>query len=290
MLDLILNPTAGGHSGEKILKALFEIETHLKERDVPYNVHYATVKGQTTELTKKLISDGATDLVIMGGDGTLHAAINGFHDFDKVNMGIIPCGTGNDFAYALGIPKDPVKAIDLIIDGAPKYTDFMQMPTVRGLNVIGMGIDVEVLKRYERLKNKTKWGYTKCLIKTMFKYKAFDFIADINQDRKDYNSFIAAVANGCVFGGGIPVCPVAKVDDGKLDFVAVKGMNKLSLINAFIQLKKGKVLQLKQAMHITTDCVKVDTKLPYTVNVDGELYDDIPFEVKIVSNTLKIYR
>ncbi len=289
-LDLILNPSAGGKQGEKILKALFEIETHLKERDVPYRVHYATVKGQTTELTRTLIDQGATDLVIMGGDGTLHAAINGFHDFDKVNMGIIPCGTGNDFAYALGIPKDPVKAIDLIIDGAPKFTDFMQMPTVRGLNVIGMGIDVEVLKRYEKLKKKTKWGYTKCLIKTMFKFKAFDFTTTIDGKDTNYNAFISAVANGQVFGGGIPVCPVAKVDDDKLNFVTVKGMNKLSLIKAFIKLKAGKVLKLKKAMHFTMQDIKVDTKRPYTVNVDGELYDDIPFEIKIISNTLKIYR
>ncbi len=290
MLDLILNPTAGGLRGEKILKALFEIETHLKVRDVPYRVHYATVKGQTTELTKTLIDQGATDLVIMGGDGTLHAAINGFNNFDKANMGIIPCGTGNDFAYALGIPKDPIKAIDLIIDGTPKYTDYMQMPSVRGLNVIGMGIDVEVLKRYSELKKKTKWGYTKCLIKTMFNYKAFDFVADMNGEAKPYNSFIAAVANGCVFGGGIPVCPVAEVDDGKLNFVAVKGMNKLSLIKAFVKLKKGKVLTLKQATHLTTDKIKVETKIPCVVNVDGELYENIPFEIEIVSNKLKIYR
>ncbi len=290
MLDLIVNPTAGGKHGEKILKALAQVEARLKERAINYRVHNAQFNGQTTELTKTLIEDGATDIVIMGGDGTLHAAINGFHDFERVNMGIIPCGTGNDFAYALKIPKDPVKAIDLIIDGQPKYTDFMQMPTVRGLNVIGMGIDVEVLKRYEKLKKKTKWGYTKCLIKTLFKFKAFDFSTKMNGKLGDYNSFIAAVANGCVFGGGIPVCPIADAGDGKLDFVAVSGMNKLSLIRAFIKLKAGKILSLKQSEHITTDSVKVSTKLPYTVNVDGELYDNILFEVKIVSNTLKVYR
>ncbi len=290
MLDLIVNPTAGGKHGEKILKALEQVQARLKERRVEYKVHHAEFNGQTTQLTKTLITEGATDIVIMGGDGTLHAAINGFHDFERVNMGIIPCGTGNDFAFALNIPKDPVKAIDLIIDGKPQYTDFMQMPTVRGLNVIGMGIDVEVLKRYENLKNKTKWGYTKCLLKTLFKFKAFDFSAEMNGKQDEHNSFIAAVANGCVFGGGIPVCPVADPGDGKLDFVAVKGMNKISLIGAFIKLKAGKILKLKQSEHIQTESVKVTTKLPYTVNVDGELYDNIPFEIKIVSNKLKIYR
>ena len=79
-----------------------------------------------TLLTQEIIKNGATDVVVMGGDGTLHEVINGFSDFGKVNLGLIPCGTGNDFACALKLPKDPVKALDLIIDGTPKYTDYFQ--------------------------------------------------------------------------------------------------------------------------------------------------------------------
>ncbi len=290
MLDIIVNPIAGGKSGEKILKALAQVKTRLEERGVCYAVHSAKLNGQTTELTKTLIEKGATDIVIMGGDGTLHAALNGFSNFERVNMGIIPCGTGNDFAHALNLPCDPVNAIDLIIDGTPKYTDFMQLPTIRGLNVVGMGVDVEVLKLYAKLKNKTKWGYTKCLIKTLFKYKSLNFETHTAQADDKYSSLIAAVGNGRAFGGGIPICPTAKVDDGKLDFVAVKGMNKLALVFALIKLKRGKVLTLKQTTHFTVDQIKITTATPYTVNVDGELYDNIPFDVKIVSNTLKIYR
>ncbi len=290
MLDFIVNPSAGGKQGKKINKCLSLVETRLKERKVDYRIHHAEQLGQTTELTKRLISDGATDLVIMGGDGTLHAAINGFHSFDKVNMGIIACGTGNDFATAIGIPQDPVKAVDIIIDGTAKHTDFMQMPGVRGLNVIGMGIDVDVLKRYESLKKKTKFGYTSCLIKTLFKFDYIDFDAELNGNVEHHNSFIAAVANGDRFGGGLKICPKADPADGKLDFIAVKAIKKLAMIGAFIKLKAGKLLTLKQTTHKTTEKITVKTDIPYTVNVDGELYDGIPFEIEVVSNTLKIYR
>ena len=290
MLDFIVNPSAGGKQGKKMKKSVELIEQHLKERGVEYCIHHAVELGQTTKLTKTLIDNGATDIVIVGGDGTLHAAINGFHNFNKVNMGIIACGTGNDFASAIGIPSNPVKAVDLIIDGEAKYTDFMQMPNVRGLNVIGMGIDVDVLKRYESLKKKTKLGYTSSLIKTLFKFDYIDFDAEINGENKKYNSFIAAVANGDRFGGGIKICPKASACDGKLDFIAVKAMKKLALIGAFLKLKAGKVLELKETTHITTEKVSVKTDVPYTVNVDGELYENIPFEVEVVSNTLKIYR
>lgn len=290
-LDLIVNPIAGGKHGKKIQNCVSLAESRLKERSAPYTVHFSTKKGGVKELTEQIIKNGATDVVVFGGDGTLHETINGFSNFDRVNLGIVPCGTGNDFATAINLPLDPIRAIDLIIDGTPKYTDFMQMPSVRGLNVIGMGMDVEVLNRYEKLKKKNKFGYTKCLIKTLFNFDCINFRADTDGENEDYNSFIACVANGSMFGGGIKICPTAVADDGKLNFVAVESMEKLGIINAFLQLKRGKILEHKKTHHKLAESIKVINSAPhYTVNVDGELYDDIPFEIKIVSNTLKIYR
>ena len=290
MLDIVYNPSAGGHHGEKIKKCMALVEARLKERQVEYRLHQATVKGQTSNLTKTLIDEGATDLIIVGVDGTLHAAINSFHSFERCNMGIIPCGTGNDFATALNLPLDPVKAIDLIIDGTPKYTDFMQLPGIRGLNVAGMGIDAEVLNYYEKLKKKTKFGYTKCLMKALAKFKYTDLDVEINGQTTNYHSFIAVVANSPIFGGGIPICPPADPTDCKLDFLTVKSMRKLAIIFAFLKLKKGKVMKFKQTEHKPFTEIKIKSSNTTTVNVDGELYENIPFEVTIVSNTLKIYR
>ncbi len=290
MFDLIINPIAGGNGGKKMLKNVSMIEKRLREYGVDFTMHYSEKKGDATLLTQNLIKNGATNIIAVGGDGTLHEVINGFSDFDKVAFGIIPCGTGNDFASALHLPLDPEKAVDIIINNQPKYTDFMQMPSVRGLNVIGMGIDVDVLKCYEKLKKKTKFGYTRALLKTLFKFKCIDFNATFNSTSDKYHSFIAAVANGNVFGGGIPVCPKASIDDGKLDFIAVDAMNKLKLIGAFLKLKKGKILSLKQTHHFTTSEIFVTSDIPYTVNVDGELYDNVEFNIKIVHDTLRIYR
>ncbi len=290
MLDFIINPIAGGKHGQKMLKNVAFLESRLQERKVEYAFHYSQNKGGATALTKELIENGATNIIAVGGDGTLHEVINGFSNFEKVALGIIPCGTGNDFANALNLPLDPKQALDIILDNTPKFTDFMQMPTVRGLNIIGMGIDVDVLKRYESLKKKTKFGYTSSLVKTLFRFKCIKFGAKIGTETKDCHSFIAGVANGKVFGGGLKLCPVADPADGKLDLVTVDAMNKLKIINAFIQLKKGKLLDIKQAHHTVTDEVEIIATAPYTVNVDGELYENIPFKVKVVTNTLRVYR
>ncbi len=290
MLDFIVNPTAGGKAGKKIRKALPEIQKHLIENKVEYAFPYTEYKKQATTLTAELIEKGATTIVVIGGDGTLHEVINGFTDFDKTALGIIPLGTGNDFASALNLPPDPVEALDVIIKGEPKYTDFMQMPTVRGLNIIGMGVDVDVLKRYNKLKKKSKFGYTLSLIKTLFNINYVDFKAEMNGETKDYHSFVACIANGDRYGGGMRVCPPACPYDGSLDFIAVDEINGLKIINALLKLKNGKLLSLKQTLHDKMKEVKIFPNGDYTVNVDGELYENIPFEVKIVSDKLRVYR
>jgi YegS/Rv2252/BmrU family lipid kinase len=290
MLDIIYNPIAGGKEGKKMKKTVSLIESALIEKKIEYALHPTDHKGHAKEITEYLTGNGAENVVVIGGDGTLHEVINGFTNFDKCALGLIPCGTGNDFASALKLPKDPLKALDLILNGTPKYTDFMQMPTVRGINVIGTGIDVDVLNRYEKLKKKTKLGYTKCLIKTLFNFDYVDFTAEIEGEKTDYRSFIACIANGNVYGGGIPVCPIADPTDKTLNFLAVREMKKIKIIGAFLKLKAGKVLSLKEAEHKPIKSVKITAKSPYTVNVDGELYDDIPFEVTVVSDTLRMFR
>lgn len=291
MLDFIVNPLAGGRNGKNIAKAVKKIQKYLNDNQVEYALHLTNKRGHATALTRSLIDQGATDIVVVGGDGTLHEVINGFHNFEKVNMGIIPCGTGNDFATALKLPQDPIEALHVVLTHKAQYTDFMQLPTVRGLNAVGAGIDVEVLKNYSKMKRKTKFGYTWALIKTLFNFEYSDFTFSINNGtRTAMRSFIACVANGNVFGGGIPICPKATPNDCSLDFVAVKEMRKFRIIGAFLKLKKGKILELSQTDYRRAQCVKVTSTKPITVNVDGELYEDIPFEVEIVSNTLRVYQ
>ena len=290
MLDLIVNPIAGGKKGKKMAKNLALIEKRLKERNAEYTIRYTERVGHAKELTKELINGGATCIVAVGGDGTLHEIVNGFHSFDKCALGIIPCGTGNDFASAIGLGGTIEETVDLILDGTPKFTDFIELPTVRSINIVGMGIDVEVLKKYAALKKKTKFGYTKCLLKTLFKFDCVNFSAEIDGEKTDYNAFMACVANGSAYGGGIRICPVADPADKSLDFVAVDKLGKFKLLGALIKLKGGKILSIPQATHKKITKIKIEASLPYVVQADGELYENIPFEAEIVSDKLRIYR
>lgn len=290
MLNFIVNPCAGGANGKKIKRALKSVEETLKVLKTDYVINFTHRPKHAIEITDTLIKNGATDIVVMGGDGTIHEVLNGFSEFDKVNLGIIPCGTGNDFANALKLPTDPVKALNIVLDGKTRYVDFMQMPTVRGLNIIGMGVDVAVLKRYETAKRKTKFQYTKCLIKTLFDFDYSEFDVELDgKEKTRYRSIIACFANGYRYGGGIKICPVADATDKTLNFVAINEVKGLKMVKAFLKLKKGKILDVPQTVHDTFKTVKLSCDGHYTVQVDGQLYEDIPVEIKIVSDTLKIY-
>ncbi len=290
MLHFIVNPHSGGNQGKNTAEKVTKVKNYLQNKKVGYEIHYTEYKGHAKEMTEKLTSEKNQTIIVMGGDGTLHEVINGFNDFETCQMGLIPSGTGNDFATCLGLSENVEDCLDLFLNTEPKFTDFMQLPSIRCINVAGMGIDVEVLKKYESLKKKTKAGYAKCLIKTLFTYKCEDFKSKINGAISTLKSFIACVANGTMFGGGLRVCPEASVSDGALNFVAVKSMCKLKLPKALSMLKKGTILNHPNVIHEKCDKIKIEGLVPKTINCDGELYDNIPFEVEVIHNKLKMFR
>lgn len=287
-LDIIYNPLAGGE--KKMKKNLAEVEKRLAERGVSYALHRTEYAKHAIELTRTAIKSGATTIVAMGGDGTLNEVINGLCDFDKITFGLIPCGTGNDFATHIGLPDDPKKAVDLILDKEAVYTDFIQLPSVRAINVVGTGIDVEVLKLYSALNKKTKVGYLNCLVKALMKFKCKDFVAETKNNEYRSKAFVACVANASMFGGGLKICPGANVSDGKLEFVWIDEIKGLKVPWALMKLKKGEVFSIPQSHKEITNKIKINVENCPIVQVDGELYENIPFEAEVIHNTLKMHR
>ncbi len=263
---------------------------HLNARGVEFRLHKTEYEKHAVVLTQEAIKNGATTVVSMGGDGTNNEVLNGLSNFENITFGIIPCGTGNDFATHIGIPADVVKAADIILDSPAKFTDYIQLPSVRALNVVGIGIDVDVLTRYQALKKKTKAGYYRCLIKSLLSYKCKNISYELNGEKKCSKAFIAAVANASMLGGGIKICPDAVEDDGKLDLVTVDEIKGLKLIGALLKLNSGKLGELKQTNHTLIEEISITTDKDTVVNVDGELYKNIPFDAKIVCNQLKMHR
>jgi len=258
-----------------------------------FEVFVTEYAGQTKDIAARLTRGGAfAHIVVIGGDGSLHEAINGVENIENCAIGLIPAGTGNDFAESAGIPLDPVSAAEIIAFRAPTHVDFIELDGgLRSINAIGMGIDVEVLKNAYSSKKTTKSKYKSAFLKSLRTYKAATFKASWDGgEEKLYTGIICCLGNGRQIGGGIQLFPEAKIDDGYMDLLVVDYLSRLRTIIAFLKLKAGKVNKVKEVTHVkckTATFTPIET-LP-TIQAEGELYDNVKINARVVSDKLKFY-
>ena len=290
MFHFIYNPIAGKGRSMRYRETL---EKLLAEADVDHAFHVTRGRGDAATIARTLTESAsvASDIIAMGGDGTLNEVLNGIADPSNVRLGIIPCGSGNDFAAAAGIPQTPEGALNLLLRGEAKYTDYMECGGVRGINAIGTGIDVDILRRYNRMKVlKGSAAYLASLIITVLGYKAKRFLEETDGSSTEHNALIACAGNGRRFGGGIPICPEASIDDGLLDVVIVDDIRRAAIPAAFIQLMKGRILSLPTTCFKRQPALRVRSDGPMPIQIDGEIYEDLPFDVRIIPHVLRVYR
>ena len=257
-----------------------------------YKIVLTRNKGDAKTLAEEITSTGEKHtLIAMGGDGTLHDLINGFKDFENCSMGLIPLGTGNDFAECANIPTDVKKAAELIVSSEPRPIDYIQLENgLRSINIVGMGIDVDVLKRTYKGKSKRRSKYLKATIVSLVKFKSHNFTVRYDGKEEKHYGMLAMLGNGKQFGGGIKMSPNAILDDGYLELVIVDYISKIRVIGAFIKLLTGKVHKVKEAKTVLVKSAEfIPEDNDFTIQAEGELYDNYPFNAHIVEGQLKFY-
>ncbi|MBQ9117707.1 MAG: diacylglycerol kinase family lipid kinase [Clostridia bacterium] len=288
MIHLIINPKAGGKRTQKQMDEIKEIfASHGKE----CTVHETQYAGAAKDIAAKLTEENAeATIVVLGGDGTLHEVLNGVADPTRCTLGLIPSGTGNDFAAAAGIPEKWKAAAELIATGTPKLTDWIDIGNKRCMNVGGLGMDVDVLIRCAKGKTKGKIKYLKSLVASFIKFKGYEVSFECEGEQVDMNGLIVVACNGRQIGGGIKICPVADLGDGMMDVMAVQCFkSKWQTIKAFMLLMSGKIMGYPHKKYYRCKSVKVRPKEANTVQLDGELYDGLTFDA-VVRSGLKFYR
>ncbi len=266
-----------------------EIRARMECEKLPYRFCVTSRKGEGKELAAEFSAEENATIVVVGGDGSLNDVLNGLRDPASCTLGLIPAGTGNDFAAAANIPQG-IGALDLILKGEPKYTDYLAFSNgLRSLNIAGLGIDVDILLRCERIKHlHAKSKYFLSLLASLRHYRGLNMKVTANGVTEEGNYLIAAACNGRQFGGGIPICPPACIDDGKLELVYVEcPKHKLGPL---IKLMRGKVLSLPIARHVLCEEARLEIAPPFTAQYDGELYETQTFEVKLIHRELKMFR
>lgn len=287
MYNIIVNPQGGKG---KSVKALKIVEQKLTANNIAYKIYNTEYAGHATEIARELSKTPDTKIIMMGGDGSFNEILNGIENFENVTLGIIPCGTGNDFVRASGHPTDPKRAIELILKNNVGHVDFIDLGKRRCLNVAGAGMDVDVLIKYESMKCfRGKIKYYASLIYTLIHLKFHKLRVTVDGKSMDKTVFMIGVGNGTCIGGGMPISPHSKVDDGLLNVVIVNELPKRKIPLTLLKFLKGKHIDMPFTEEYTGKEVVVEVLDDGRIETDGEVIDDKILDCKIVSDTLKVF-
>jgi diacylglycerol kinase (ATP) len=222
----IINPISGKGKGLSLQK---KIESMTSAAGLEYDIISSRENGDYRFLEKYNIERKVTDIVIAGGDGTVSQVIGSLPVTD-LNFGIIPCGSGNGLALAARIPRDPEKALRLVLDGHTQKTDGFLVNNRFACMLCGLGFDAQVAHDFAHQSKRGLYTYVRQVLKNFFSARTSHFDVIIDDKVLHTDAFFISVANSNQFGNHFTIAPRASLDDGLLDVVIVTGQNKLSLL------------------------------------------------------------
>jgi len=241
------------------------------------------------------MAGGSIDsIVVAGGDGMAHLGVNLAMEFG-LKVGIIPCGTGNDTARALGLPIDDVVwATQIVLDHLklPRRIDVGKGRTnERDFYFIGSvaaGLDSIVNSRANKMRfPKGPSRYRLALYRELLKFKAIRYKLVVDGEYHETQAMLCSVTNVPSYGGGMLVTPEAKINDGKLDLFIVHKITKAELTKVFPHVYTGTHVEHPSVEIVPVTSVSIDAgKTP--VFADGEQIGFSPLEVSVVPSGLEV--
>ncbi|HJT69368.1 MAG TPA: diacylglycerol kinase family protein [Terriglobales bacterium] len=240
-------------------------------------------------------------IAIFGGDGTVHHHLKTLVELD-VPLLVVPCGSGNDFARALGFRtlQDSLAAWHKFAAGAGNVKSIDLGVICHGSGssalyfccVAGVGLDSAINRRANSL---PKWirahgGYGLSAPREFLRFQPFAMKIGPNGASPGIfkPTTLVAVANSPSYGGGMKIAPQAKLDDGKLDICIVRSMNKLSLFRLFPTVYSGQHLRSDKVEYAQAPSARVETESPLEVFADGEFVCRTPVEFTVAHQVLQV--
>ena len=236
-IALLTNPTSGKGRGARTVD-----EALPRLRDAGYVVRNLVGRDadEALDLARKCVADGVETLVVVGGDGMVHLALQALAD-TETRLGLIPAGTGNDVARYFDIPrKDTVAATDVVIGGKERRVDLARIGSKYFVTVLAAGFDAIVNERANEMTwPKGQMRYNLATWPSCARFKPISYVVDIDGEQHRFEAMMVAVGNGPSFGGGLRITEGAVLDDGLLDVVMIRPMSKLELLRTYPKLFKG---------------------------------------------------
>src|SRR5262245_32744083 len=287
----IINPISGaGTDSSAAGRRIDLVRSEARRRDLAADIHLTERSGHARELAAASASANVDLVIVWGGDGTINevgAALIG----SNTTMGLVPAGSGNGLAAALGAPRDPLAALTAAFDGATRAIDAGTMAGQPFFNIAGIGFDA----RIARLFNERGAGrrgplpYVLIGIREGCRYPGAEYSVDLDGDRRRVRALLIAFANGREYGMGARIAPLAELDDGLLDATIVEYRPLVARFWDARLLAMGTAHRARSVStkRVTHAVIEPDGTMEF--HVDGELgVAERRIEVKIMPAALKV--
>ncbi|MBN6187751.1 diacylglycerol kinase [Aneurinibacillus sp. BA2021] len=287
---LIYNPSAGR---EEVRKRIPDILHVLEEAGYETSCHATRGEGDATVAARKAVENRFDLVIAAGGDGTVYEVINGMAEQRyRPALGIIPAGTTNDFARAIGLPKSIMKAVSVIAKGKPSPVDVGKINNKYFINIAGGGV-LTTLTYEVPSKVKTMLGQLAYYIKGIEKLpflSPMQVRLEIDGQVIDEEIMLFLIANSNSVGGFEKLAPNAKMDDGLFDCIILRKTSLPEFIRIATMALKGDHLKHPDVLYFQAKQLKATSTKRVDINLDGELGSRLPCTFTALPRHIQLIR
>lgn len=293
-IPLLVNPAAGRGRAACEFASL---EALLQDNGVRCKLIQSDAPGDLEQKALTLIGNGASQLIVAGGDGSVHEAVNGImRSAQKAALGVVPLGTGNDFAKACGIPlawRDAAMLLAERICGhpPPRFVDVGRMNERYFANGAGVGFDAKV----NYIANSMRWPSGDLVYLVAVLRALWDGVITPEMEIRTTGSrrsgplTLASVSNGPWVGGLFHIAPMAKNDDGEMDLVCAAPVGRLRILALLPHLLRGTHIEQPEISHSTIRRCEILAKSPLPSHLDGEVQPlQSEFRIEVLEAALQL--
>ena len=297
---VIINPTSGNGCSKRKWPI---VESLLIKHNFDFEYAFTEYANHSQELVQNCIENGITNIVCVGGDGTLHNIVNGIMNqtnvpSKEIRVGMIPIGTGNDWVKTHGIPNDVEEAIQVIKNdqiktqdiGKIHFLDHDQKPVYFN-NLAGVGFDGFVVSKVHKYKHLGALAYLTGALFGLFSFKNFKSTVKV-YDKQLRSKILMVLIGLCNYsGGGMQLTKEANPFDGLFDISIAKNLSKIEIVANLTNLFNGKIINHKKVETLKANSidVSIDEKdLPF-IQADGELIGKGNIKVSVIPKAFSFY-
>jgi len=282
---LLVNPTSGRGLGAKLAPV---VAARLRAAGCEVTEIVTTSAEDVPSRTRQAIRTLADAVVLVSGDGTIHQVVQEMAG-SVMPLGVVPAGTGNDFARALGIPLgDPAGAVDRILAGTTRAVDLLKAKDELITTIVASGFDSLVNERANRMRwPKGQARYTVATFAELRTFRPLGYTVTVDGEVTETDAMLVAVGTVPSYGGGLRICEGAAIDDGLLDVTIIKPVSRFTLLRLFPKLSKGTHVPHPDIVQLQGRTVRLEAT-GVTAYADGEPLGRLPVDVEVVPGALTV--